>query len=93
MQEAKILRKNKDMVARVIDGETILLPVYKTSNDINCIYTLNNVASLVWNLIDGKKTLVQIKKVVLAEFDTDEKEVDKEMARLLKDLKQIKAIA
>ena len=92
MEETAVLRKNKDMVTRVIDDETILLPIYKTSEEINCIYTLNKIASQVWELIDGKKTLGEIKKIILKKFDTTPEEVDKEMAKLLKDLKEIKAI-
>ena len=92
MQESKVLRKNPDMVTRVIDDETILLPIYKTSDEISCIYNLNKVASRAWELIDGKRTLSEIKKMVLKEFDTTPKELDKEMAGLLKDLKEIKAV-
>lgn len=92
MKETIVLRKNKDMVARVIDDETILLPIYRTSKEINCIYTLNKVASRVWGMIDGKRALAEIKTKLLKEFDTTPKEVDKEMASLLKDLKEIKAV-
>mgnify|MGYP001586418359 CR=1 FL=1 len=92
MQETKILRKNPDMVTRVIDDETILLPIYKTSKEINCIYTLNKVASRIWEMVDGKRTLARIKQLILKEFDAAPQEVDKEMQKLLKDLKEIKAI-
>ncbi len=92
MPETKVLRKNQDMVSRVIDDETILLPIYKTSKEMDCIYTLNKVASRIWELIDGKRTLGEIKKQVLKKFDTNPKEVDKEMQKFLKDLKKIKAI-
>lgn len=92
MQENKVLCKNADMVTRVIDEETILMPIFKTSEEINCIYTLNKVASRVWELIDGKKTLSSIKKKLLDEFDATPKELDKEMKVLLKDLREIKAI-
>ncbi len=92
MQENKVLRKNKDMVTRTIDDETILLPIYKTSEEINCIYTLNKIAAQIWELIDGKKTLGEIKKIILREFDTTPEEVDKEMDKFLKDLKEIKAV-
>lgn len=92
MQDTTILRKNPDMVTRVIDNETILLPIYKTSEEINCIYTLNKVASRIWEMIDGKRTLAKIKNEVLKEFDTTPKGVDKEIQKLLKDLKEIKAI-
>lgn len=92
MQEKKVLTKNPNMVARVIEDETILLPLYKSSDEINCIYTLNKVASEVWNLIDGKKTLAEVKKRVLKKFDATPGEVNKEMEKFLKDLKEIKAI-
>ena len=92
MKDDIVLRKNSDMVTRVIDGETILMPIYRTSDEINCIYTLNKVASRVWEMIDGKKSYAKIKKEILGEFDSTEKEVDKEMALLLKDLKEVKAI-
>lgn len=92
MQETKILRKNKNMVTRVIEDETILLPIYKTSEEINCIYTLNKVASRIWELINGKRTISEIKKQALKEFVATPEEVDKEMQKFLKDLRQIKAI-
>lgn len=92
MDENLVFRKNKDMVTRVIDDEIILLPIYKTSDEINCIYTLNKAGSRIWELIDGKKKLGKIKKQVLKEFDTTLQEVDKEITKFLKDLKEIKAI-
>jgi hypothetical protein len=92
MQEKKALKKNPDMVTRVIDNETILLPLYKSSDEINCIYSLNKAASAVWNLIDGKTTLSDIKKKVLAKFDATPEEAGKKMQELLKDLKAIKAV-
>ncbi|MFZ5800312.1 MAG: PqqD family protein [Candidatus Omnitrophota bacterium] len=90
--ENKVFRKNKDMVTRVIDDETILLPIYKSSDEISCIYTLNKPASRVWELIDGRRPMARIKQQLLKEFNSTPKEVDKEMTALLKDLQEIKAI-
>lgn len=92
MQKTTVLRKNPNMVTRVIDDETILMPIYKTSDEINCIYTLNKVASRIWELIDGKRTSPDLKKQILNEFEATSEEVDKEMSSFLKDLKEIKAI-
>jgi len=92
MQENVVLKKNSNMVTRVIDDETVLLPIYKTSEEINCIYTLNKVASGIWEMIDGKRTAGEIKQQVLKEFDTTAKEIDKELEKFLKDLKEIKAV-
>jgi len=92
MEDAKVFKKNPDMVSRTIEDETILMPIYKTSDEINCIYTLNDVAARIWGLIDGKRNLGRIKKMLLAEFDVTEKELNKELYKFLKDLKEIKAV-
>ena len=80
------------MVSRTIEDETILMPLYKTSDEINCIYTLNDVGARIWELVDGKRNLTQIKKKLLEEFDSSEKEMDKELNKFLEDLNKIKAI-
>lgn len=92
MDEKLILRKNPDVVARVIDDETILLPIFKSSEEANCIYSLDKTGSVIWKMIDGKKTLGSIKKAILKEFDATPAEVDKEMKKFLKDLKETKAL-
>lgn len=92
MKKEGVLIKNRDMVTRLIDDETILLPIYKTSKEINCIYTLNKVATRIWELIDSKRTTEEIKKQILKEFDATRQEVEQEMKKFLKDLKEIKAV-
>ncbi len=92
MKELTVLKKNPDIVCRTIEDETILMPIYKTSDEINCIYTLNKVAARIWELIDGRQNLGKIKKTLLEEFDASKKDLDKELEKFLKDLKKIKAI-
>lgn len=92
MGESAVLKKNANMVTRAIDNEVILLPVYKSSDEINCIYTLNKVASRVWALIDGKRTVSDIKKQVLDEFDVTPAEAEREMEKFLNELKDINAL-
>ena len=92
MKDSLVLKKNPDVVSRTIEDETILMPVYRTSDEINCIYTLNAVAARIWELIDGKRSLKAIKNTLMKEFDVTDKEMDKELSKFLKDLKDIKAI-
>ena len=86
------LRKNPDMVTRKIEGETILVPIFRTSEEINYIYTLNKSASRIWDMLDTKNSIQDIKRKTLKEFDATPKAVEKELNGLLKDLKEIKAV-
>lgn len=92
MKNNKIFKKNKDVVTRVIQDETVLVPIYKSSEDINCIYTLNKPASSVWQMINGKRSLGTIMKRLLKDFDSTPAEIEKELDELIKDFKEIKAI-
>lgn len=92
MDEKLKVRKNPNVVSRVIGDETVLLPIYRTSDEINCIYTLNKVASRLWELFDGKRTIMQIKAQALKEFSATPETVNKELGKFLKELEKIKAI-
>ncbi|MCJ7563285.1 MAG: PqqD family protein, partial [Candidatus Aminicenantes bacterium] len=84
MRDGKIFKKNSKIVVRKIEDETILMPLYSTSEEIDCIYTLNDAAARIWELVDGKRTLGKIKKIFLDEFDVTEEE----LADFLKDLEE-----
>ena len=92
MQKKKIYKKNPDIVTRKIEEETILMPIYKSSKDIDSIYNLNPTAAQIWNLIDGKRSKAEIKKEIRKKYNVTEKKLDKEMKILFKDLKSIKAV-
>jgi tetratricopeptide (TPR) repeat protein len=87
-----VLRKNRDMVHRKIAGETILLPVYRSSDEINCIYTLNDAAAWVWDRIDERRTLADIQKQARHSFGAQPTEIERKLNKLIKELKEIKAL-
>lgn len=92
MKRNPVFVKNSNMVTRQFDDETILMPVCRTSEDIDCIYTLNKDAVRIWGLINGRNTLSDIKKIILKEFDIEEEKLNKKMDDLIKDLRDINAI-
>jgi len=92
MDTKVVVRKNPNIVRRDIGDETVLVPVLKTNREMNCIYTLNRTAARVWDMFDGKTSLSAIKTKLLHEFDASPEEMDRELANLLKDLDEAKAI-
>ena len=92
MDQKKVFNKTDKVVTREIEGEVILLPLYKSSKDMNYIYTLNDTAAAFWDLIDGKNTLEVIKEELLDSYSVSEETLLKEMGQLLKDLKSINAV-
>jgi hypothetical protein len=90
--KGQILRRSKNIVSRVIGDETILLPMYKNSDEINCIYTLNKAAAWIWDNLDGKTTVEALCSRISKEFDAQEAEAGKKLMKVLEELKSIKAV-
>lgn len=85
----KCYRKNPDIAFRKVAGEFILVPIRRNVRDLESIYTLNEVATRVWDLIDGKRTGRQISEVIGGEFDVEPKQAEIDVCELLQNLHEI----
>ncbi|MHB1150641.1 MAG: PqqD family protein [Thermoleophilia bacterium] len=92
MEIDKIYDKNENMVWRKIADETILVPVHREMVDLESVYTLNETAAYIWSLIDGKRTVEQILREMVAEFDVEPKQVEKDLSVCLSQLLEIAGI-
>ncbi|MFP5262058.1 MAG: PqqD family protein [Blastocatellia bacterium] len=66
---AKRFVKDNRSVTRSIAGETIIVPVRSGVSDLNSIYTLNEVGTAIWQLIDGHRTAEQIVEAIADEYE------------------------
>lgn len=88
----KRYEKNPDIVSRKIADETLLVPVRRRAGDIRSIFTLDEVGSFIWELIDGKEQVGQIKEHITEEFDVTGQRAEEDLIKLLKQLEEVKAI-
>jgi len=88
----KRLIKDPNMVFRQIDDEVILVPIRQNVGDLESIYTLNEVAARIWELIDRKRNVDKIRDVIVEEFEVTPKEAEKDLIELLQKLEKIEAI-
>lgn len=88
-----IYRHDPNIVSRLIAGEMILVPIRKNVGDMESIYTLNETAARIWDLIDGQRSAAEILDMIIAEFDIDRGEAETDLMELLQDLIGIGALA
>jgi hypothetical protein len=89
MNEAdKYYRKGKDLVTRCVAGETIIVPVRSSVGDLNSIYTLNEVSTTIWDLIDGETSIFQIIEAVSDEYDVPAEDAERDTLHFLNSLAQ-----
>ena len=80
------------MVFRKIGDELILVPIRQNAGDLDSIYTLNETAAYVWDLIDGQTTVGEIKEKILEEFDVTSEDAERDLQEHLLQLMTLKAI-
>ena len=69
LNEIKELKSK--MVCRKVDNEIVLVPIVSEVAEMKVIYTLNEVASFIWEKVDEVDTFEEIVNAVFDNFDTD----------------------
>jgi hypothetical protein len=78
--------KDKDFVTRTISGETIIVPIRGGVGELDSIYTLNEVGTRIWQLLDGQTPTDQIIETVALEYDVAPEEAATDVNEFLASL-------
>jgi hypothetical protein len=89
---AKRYEKEPSVVYREIAGEAILVPIRRNVADMESIYTLDSVGADIWQLIDGERTLADIRKVLLDEYDVEASALSQDLDEFIEQLVAVGAI-
>jgi hypothetical protein len=66
-----VLSRSSSVVTRKTGNEYVLVPVVDNIADMNSVYTLNESGALIWELIDGKRSVEDIINSLTTVYDTD----------------------
>jgi hypothetical protein len=85
-------RRTEEFVARVIAGETVLVPIRRQIGDLESIYTLNEVATFIWERLAQPSTAAEIALALDAAFEGDPAEMRADLMHFLAELVDLGAI-
>ena len=88
----KKYKRNKNFVFRKIGDEMILVPIKNNVGDMGSIYNFNELAAFVWENLDGKDRLQDIKNSIVEEFEVSAQQAEEDLCEFVDDLKEIGAI-
>ena len=88
---ARILR-NEDFVARKIAGETVLVPVRQRLGDLESIYTLNEVATFIWERLAEESTIADIATALEETFSCEPAGIRRDLEEFLGQLLSLGAV-
>ncbi len=88
----KRFAKDPSIVSRKIADEFILVPIRQKVGDVESIYTMDEVASRIWELIDGEKRVEEIREAIVGEFEVSPEEAEVDLIKFLQQLEEIGAV-
>mgnify|MGYP001565005664 CR=1 FL=1 len=87
-----ILKRSDNVIFRKIEGEYVLVPTTKSSEDTEFIFNLNEVGGDVWEKIDGRKTLNDIIAELISEYDGNSENIEKQVIEFINGIKEARLV-
>ena len=88
-EEKKSYSKKNDFVTRCITDETIIVPIRSGVGDLNSIYTLNEMGTRIWELIDGQIDVQKMAEQISSEYEVSLEEAKRDIAEFLGSLESV----
>lgn len=79
-------------MARAVAGEIVLVPIRQQIGDLEDLYTMNAVASFIWERLAERRTVAEITAALEDAFVADAAEIRRDLEEFLKHLLTIRAI-
>jgi len=84
--------KDPNIVYREIAGEAILVPIRKRAADLESIYTLNETAAYVWAMVDGERTVQDMRDSLMREYSVSLETAQADLEELILAFEEIAAV-
>jgi hypothetical protein len=88
-----IYTPSEDVVARVIEGELIIVPLVAGIGDMDDeLFTLNETGKAIWSCLDGQRTLRSVAEELATQFRATPGEIEKDVLWLMTELARRKMV-
>lgn len=81
--------RSQSVVARMVAGETLIVPIRAKVGDLASIYSFNGTGSLIWKLLGSPKTFAQLATAVAQEYEIDVQQAERDVTEFVSELKTV----
>ena len=83
------MKRNAQFILSDVAGSHLLVPIGKLTADFNGVVSLNDMAVVMWNLLESDTTPEALLAAVLAEYDVPAEQVKADIADFLHQLRRL----
>lgn len=83
------MKRNAQFILSDVAGSHILVPIGKLSTDFNGVVSLNDMAVVMWDLLENDTTPEALLAAILAEYDVTAEQAKADIAEFLQQLRTL----
>lgn len=81
--------QSQAVVARVVAGETLIVPVRAKVGDLSSIYKFNGTGTLIWKLLEKPRTASEIAVVVAEQYEVDLSQAEVDVMSFVSEMQSV----
>ena len=85
----EFLVRSESVVARVVAGETLIVPIRAKVGDLASIYSFNGTGSLIWKLLESPKTVAQLATAVAQVYEVELAQAELDVTNFVNEMKSV----
>jgi len=85
----EVLVRSQSVVARVVAGETLIVPVRARVGDLASIYSFNGTGSLIWKLLESPRTVGQLAEAVARAYEVEPAQAEQDVTNFVSEMKSV----
>jgi hypothetical protein len=89
MLKDEIFIRSTSVVARVVGGETLIVPVRAKVGDLASIYSFNGTGTLIWKLLESPQTVGQLATAVAEQYEVDPAQAESDVMSFVSEMKAV----
>ncbi len=83
----KVYASSEDIVSREIEGELLIVPLVSGIGDMEDeLFSLNETGKVIWERLDGRKSLSEVATELSAEFEAPVGEIEEDVVGFVEEL-------
>jgi hypothetical protein len=84
-----IFVRSQAVVARVVAGETLVVPVRAKVGDLGSIYKFNATGTLIWKMLERPRTLSELALAVAEQYSLELAKADRDVSAFVAEMKDV----
>jgi hypothetical protein len=89
MTRDETLVRSQAVVARVVAGETLIVPIRAKVGDLASIYSFNGTGSLIWKLLESPRTVEELAAAVAQAYEVEPAQAEQDVVSFVSEMKSV----